>query len=299
VSAWHDRPVRLRTILVLIAAVAGAVYVAGLAVAAPLPTRVAGAVVFAALAGYAAFAPRVRVRVPLVVGLLLPALAYTGAALVAGSSSGVRLYGWFSYQPLAEHHVNVAVQATRDGFGGMAVPLLAYLALALAVAALPRRRRPVLLVAGLLALAALAGWIAVQLRTGTLDGPVPVADALALIGAPLLLAVLTLGAAVLATQRVHGILVAAGLALSAVPALFLLDLSQYTIAVYTVGQLPALTGVEQSLYWFGGNGFIGIYSMPSVRTALLGAAQVVGAILVTLGGAQHVRSAAAEDGDIG
>src|SRR2546423_1698106 len=160
--AWHHRAVRPRVILLAICGIAALVYAAGNALDDAAMGRQAGAVAFGALAGYVALAGRglpPRVRWPLLGSPLVLALGFAVGALLLQAAGPPRSYGFFTYHPLPRPHRASLVRALGRGLSTMAVPLLAYPALAVAVSGLPHRRRPGLLLARPGAAAAPLRWV--------------------------------------------------------------------------------------------------------------------------------------------
>ena len=293
--AWHHRAVRPRVILLAICGIAALVYAAGNALDDAAMGRQAGAVAFGALAGYVALAGRglpPRVRWPLLGSLLVLALGFAVGALLLQAAGPPRSYGFFTYHPLPRPHRASLVRAFGRGLSTMAVPLLAYPALAVAVSGLPHQRRRGLLLAGPVAAAALLGWFAVQVASADRDGGFHAAptvpEALAMVGAPLLVALVAIGAGAVATQRVQGRLITVGFALTALSTLYALELSRYSPLVFdevaaAVGVAPAETVIETAMRWLSGVSLVGDYGAGEVLPPVLAVAQVLGAALVAVG----------------
>src|SRR5262249_29457934 len=161
----------------------------------------------------------------------------------------------------------------------------------------PRRRRIPLLVAGILTAGGLAIWVWTSVTGGGGEFALTSTEALAMIGGPLLLVVLLLGATILATQRIQAPLVAGGLALTALAALSALDPNQFTVLMYGAAEVPeTVLGVLG--HWLGGVLVMRPYSeYAEVLSPVLAFLQIAGAVLVTLGilrGSQLAERAVAE-----
>src|SRR2546429_1424713 len=160
---WKNHRMRLRVLALSVCGVAAVMYLLAIVVHTAQVTVESGAVAFAALAWYVVLARRTLpspVRWPLLAGLLTLGLAFVVWAL-SDTAGETHEYGFFAYQPLQAMPVTV-LRTFGHGLRGVAVPLIAYGCLAFAVLRLPRRRRPPLLVAGLVAMLIPLGWVAVQ-----------------------------------------------------------------------------------------------------------------------------------------
>jgi hypothetical protein len=162
----------------------------------------------------------------------------------------------------------------------------------------------VLLLAGAVAAAAVLGWVAVQLATadpgtGYLRRPTT-AEALAMIGAPLLVALLVIAAGTVATQRVQALLVAGGFALTGLSLLSTLDLSRYSLVSFAGNVAQPELAVETGLRWLSGASLASYsaYGSVDVLPPLFAVAQVAGALLVAAG-CVRAGSTPAEAGDPG
>jgi hypothetical protein len=104
-----------------------------------------------------------------------------------------------------------------------------------------------------------------------------------MIGAPLLLALLLIGAATLATQRSPAVPLVAGLALTAVATLYTLDLSRYAADLIAWDHEPKGIAVINGAGLFYGANVVGGYHPAELLPALLALAQVAGVLLVAVG----------------
>jgi hypothetical protein len=166
----------------------------------------------------------------------------------------------------------------------MVLPLLAYCCVAVAVLALPARRRRPLLVAGPVAVLVLAGRLAWQLAHPNVFFGIRARfpEALALVDGPLLVALLAIAAATVATQRIQGVLLGTGLMLTALATVPALDASRVSFAppgMYFPPEPLVTTGYR----WLSAVHLVYDYHERQVLPAVLALAQVVGALLVTVG----------------
>jgi hypothetical protein len=245
----------MRVVLAVVGAAGALLAVFGVLVYTSMLTTLGGAVALGVLAGYAGTAggrvPKL-VRWPLVlaVGGLAVALVVAFAAEIPQPPTEEGL-AYFGCYPRPHPRPGGVLRAAGDGLRA-AAPLLAwYGALVVAVAALPRYRRPRLAVAGVAAVLLapayaylLGSHITAVWRAGGLAGPAPMEVAAVMLG-PTVIAVLPLAGAALASQRIPDgrsravpvALVAAALFVLAIYPLQALETASYGL-VLTYGDCP-------------------------------------------------------------